>query len=333
VNRQQFLKIVALGGAAGIALGLGLDINEGPHTIKETRLLMGTVVNLTVLSDDRTIARAAIQATFDKMQALENVLSRFIAESQLSRLNREGRISGAHPALLEVVKQSSAISQLSGGAFDISMKPLLDLYQESPGQLPGTAQMMNALTLVDYRKIVVDRQTVTFQQPGMSISVDGIAKGFIVDEGVAVLKEFGFGNVMVEAAGDLIGCGDEASQVPWKIGLQAPRAEIGNLIAAFLIQNQAIATSGDYMQAFTPDFLYHHIIDPRTGYSSPELASVSVIAPTTALADGLATAVMVMGKAGLQLIEALSMCEAYAVTKDSRILKTAGFPVNIGSQT
>jgi thiamine biosynthesis lipoprotein len=97
-------------------------------------------------------------------------------------------------------------------------------------------------------------------------------------------------------------------------------------MTAFKIQDQAIATSGDYMQSFTPDFQNHHIIDPRSGHSSPELASVSIIAPTTVLADSLATAVMVMGKSGLQLIEGLSGCEAYAVTKDLVILKTSGFP-------
>jgi len=94
------------------------------------------------------------------------------------------------------------------------------------------------------------------------------------------------------------------------------------------VQDQALATSGDYLQAFTSDFAHHHIIDPHSGYSSPELASVSVLAPSVMLADGLATSVMVMGQAGLQLIERLSGCEAYAVTKDSVVLKTTGFQTN-----
>ena len=112
------------------------------------------------------------------------------------------------------------------------------------------------------------------------------------------------------------------------MGLQAPRAEMGRLMATFNVQNQAMATSGDYMQAFTSDFANHHIIDPRSGHSSPELASVSVTAPTVTLADGLATAVMVMELAGLDMIENISACEAYAVTKDTVVLKTSGFQAN-----
>ena len=149
-----------------------------------------------------------------------------------------------------------------------------------------------------------------------------------MDEGVAVLKGYGFKNVMVEAGGDLIGLGEKTPRSPWKIGLQAPRAEMGTLMATFNVQNQAVATSGDYMQTFSPDFVNHHIIDPRRGHSSPELASVSVTVPPAALADGLATAVMVMGKAGLQLIEQLAGYEVFAVAKDSTELKTSGFQVN-----
>ena len=159
----------------------------------------------------------------------------------------------------------------------------------------------------------------------MSITLDGIAKSFIVDEGVAALQGFGFANVMVEAGGNLMALGEKAARSPWKIGLQAHRAEMGSLLATFSVQNQALATSGDYVQVFTSDFAHHHIIDPRTGYSSVELASVSVTAPMVAMADGWATAVMVMGKAGLDLVEKLSACEAYAVTKDFVVIKTSGF--------
>ena len=130
---------------------------------------------------------------------------------------------------------------------------------------------------------------------------------------------------MDEAGGDLMALGEKASATPWKIGLQAPRAEMGNLLMMMDVDNQAVATSGDYMQALSADLANHHIIDPRSGYSSPELASVSVLAPTVMLADGLATSVMVMGQAGLDLIEEIPHCEAFAVTKNAFVLKTSGF--------
>ena len=327
LSRRDFLKIVAVSGAAGLGAKYGLDRLNGDEIVSETRQLMGTLINIKAVGLDPKAASVAINTCFDQMSVLEGVLSRFQPQSQLSKLNRAGVLHDVHPALVELIQQSRQLSQLTDGAFDITVKPLLDLYQSSDN-LPNEEQVQEALTLVGYRKLDVKVHTVSFQEPGMSITLDGIAKGFIVDEGVKALQEFGFANVMVEAGGDLMALGEKKPCSPWKIGLQAPRAEMGKLMETFNVHNQAVATSGDYMQAFTPDFTCHHIIDPRIGYSSPELASVSVLAPTVALADGLATAVMVMGKAGLALVEELSSCEAYVVTKDSRVLKSSGFQEN-----
>jgi len=305
----------------------GLDKLTANQIVNETRLLMGTLVNIKAVGPDPKATSVAINACFDRMCELESVLSRFQPESQLSKLNQAGTLKDAHPSLISLLQQSQNLSQLTDGAFDITVKPLLDLYQASD-ILPSAEQVREALSLVGYRKLILEGTSINFQQPGMSITLDGIAKGFIVDEGVAVLQNSGFVNVMVEAGGDLMALGEKAPRSPWKIGLQAPRAEMGSLTATFNVQKQALATSGDYMQAFTPDFTHHHIIDPRTGYSSPDLASVSVSAPTVALADGLATAMMVMGKAGMQLIERLSGCEAYAITKDAIEFKTSEFREN-----
>jgi thiamine biosynthesis lipoprotein len=328
VTRRQFLKIIAASSAIGLAWKLGIQNLSPDLVISETRLLMGTIINLVIISENRESASEAIKACFNSMSELESVLSRFQPESQLSKLNRSGVLEKAHPALLGLVKQSLELSQLSGGAFDITVKPLLDLYQSNPGVLPATRQIDQALKLVGYQKMVLGEQGIAFDQPGMSITLDGIAKGFILDKGIDALKSFGYENALVEAGGDLMGFGEKAPKTPWKIGLQAPRGKIGDLIASFDIQDRALATSGDYMQTFTPDFSSHHIIDPRSGRSSPELASVSITANTVTLADALATTVMVMGKSGLELIEQLDGCEAFALTKGLSELKTSGFQVN-----
>jgi thiamine biosynthesis lipoprotein len=328
INRRQFLKIIAASGAIGLAWKLGLRDLPDDQVITDTRLLMGTVIDMTLISDDPANAKTAIDTCFACMSELEGVLSRFMPSSQLSTLNRTGTQTEADPALVNLVKQSIALSQLSNGAFDITVKPLLDLYRAVPGVLPSSTQIDQALNLVGYRNLELSGNKITFHQPGMSITLDGIAKGFIVDKGIESLQSFGYTNALVEAGGDLMGLGEKAPSTPWKIGLQSPRAAIGNLIASLNIQNQAIATSGDYMQAFTPDFANHHIIDPRIGHSSPELASVSVIAGTAAQADALATTVMVMGRSGLQLIEQMEGCEAFAISKDMSELKTSGFKLN-----
>ncbi len=326
-SRRQFLQVVACAGLVGLSYKFGLDqlVPAAPEKVTDTRFLMGTVLNLQVIGPVEQ-ARKAIDACFERMTALEAVLSIFKPDSQISQLNRYGVVGQVHPFMEDVLKQAMHLGQLTGGAFDISIKPVLDLYKLNPGSLPTTRQIESALALVDYRKIELDQisRTITFQKPGMSITLDGIAKGFIVDEGVAVLKSLGFDNVMVEAGGDLLGLGKKDPGSPWKIGLQKPRAEMGDLSVIFDIYNRAIATSGDYMQSFTPDFVNHHIINPHTGHSSPELASVTVLAPTVALADGLATAVMVMGKSGLDLVESLANCEAYAIEKNLTVIKTSG---------
>ena len=328
ITRRQFLKIIVASSAIGLAWKLGVENLSPGLVIRETRLLMGTIINLVIISENRESASAAIEACFKSMSELESVLSRFQPESQVSKLNRFGALAEAHPALLGVVTQSLELSELSDGAFDITVKPLLDLYQSTPGILPTTRQIDQALKSVGYQKIVLTGQGIAFNQPGMSITLDGIAKGYILDKGIDVLKKFGYENAMVEAGGDLMGLGEKALQTPWKVGLQSPRGKLGNLIASFDVRDRAIATSGDYMQAFTPDFSNHHIIDPRSGHSSPEFASVSISATTVALADSLATAVMVMGKSGLELIEQLDGREAFAITKDLTELKTSGFQVN-----
>ena len=324
ISRRQFLQIVAVGGAAAAVSKFGLDALAADEIVSESRLLMGTVINIKVVGLDPKLATAAINASFARMAGHEAVLSRFLPGSQLSELNQTGVTYDPHPALLTVLNQSQELSQLTDGAFDITVNPLLALYQTSE-TLPSNEEVEKALSLVDYRKLDFNEAAVRFERSEMSITLDGVAKGFIVDEGVAELQAFGFENVMVEAGGDLMVLGEKASATPWKIGLQAPRAEMGNLLTMMDVDNQAVATSGDYMQAFSADFVNHHIIDPRSGYSSPELASVSVLAPTVMLADGLATSVMVMGQAGLDLIEEIPHCEAFAVTKNALVLKTSGF--------
>lgn len=324
ISRRQFLQIVAISSAAGLALKFGFDTLTVDEMVSETRLLMGTIINIKAIGPDPGTTSAAINACFDHMAELESVMSRFQPESQLSRLNQVGVLKDAHPALVSLIQQSQKLSQLTDGAFDITVKPLLDLYQAS-NTLPTDEQVQATLSLVDYRKLNIDAQSVSFSQPGMSITLDGIAKGFIVDEGVAVLKQFAFENVLVEAGGDLMGLGEKAPQLPWKIGLQNPRAKMGSLTTTFTIENQAVATSGDYMQTFTPDFVNNHIIDPRVGHSSRELASTTIFAPSATLADGIATAVMVMGNTGLQLIENIPGCQAFLITKDSKVLKTSDF--------
>lgn len=319
ISRRGFLRIIALGGVAGMSAKVGADRFFRNEPVTVTRLLMGTMVNLTVVSQNYQYASAAISHCLEHMTSLEAVLSRFQPNSQVSCLNQNGALASPHPVLLELITSACEISRLTGGAFDISIKPLVDLYrqyQTSSKGLPPANLIQETLDLVNYHAIHLSGNQIHFAKPGMTITLDGIAKGYIVDQGVAILRAHGFSNVVIEAGGDLLASGQKSTHQHWTIGINSPRKS-GSVISRFDITDKAVATSGDYMQPFVKNCSQHHILDPRTGYSAPDLASVSVIGPSACLADGLATAIMVLGlDLGKQLLARLSNYQAYLVTKN-----------------
>ena len=250
-SRRQIIKMIGVSAAAGAAWKLGFNkFNSTYAEVSESRMLMGTVVNLTVIGEDEGVAKTAVSATLDQMATLESILSRHRADSELSTLNREGMLHNASAPLLNVVEQAQQISDLSNGAFDITIKPLVDLYQAdyARGALPGETAVSTIKPLVNYKNIRIEGKTISFAEPGMSITLDGIGKGYIVDAGTAVLREHGFENVMVEAGGDLMALGTKNTNQPWRVGVQPPRDNTKMTIVG--LQNQAAATSGDYMQPF-----------------------------------------------------------------------------------
>jgi thiamine biosynthesis lipoprotein len=304
-------------------LTLKLGWNRKPVTLSETRLLIGTIVNLKVVTWDAPAGQQALTACFDQMSKLEMALSRFMPESELSRLNRDGHIEAASSALLGIIKLAQEISELSRGAFDVTILPVLSLYQDYASTrrgLPPEEEIQRARTWVDYRKLSVKGDTVSLAEIGMGVTLDGIAKGYIIDAATAVLQGHGFRDVLVKAGGDLMALGEDEQRSPWEIGIQSPRHAQGIVIARFGLEDRAVATSGDYMEHFATNFSEHHILDPRTGHSARELSSATIVAPTAILADALATAIMVLGsESGLELVNAFPGCKGCLVTKDQTL--------------
>lgn len=333
MSRRQFLKITAV---AGSLVGLGalgmeaLKADARLHRVHKTHLLLGTVANITLITDRPGEAEAAINASFETMTALEAVMSRFKPDSQLSRLNAAGELTGPHPALIEVLTRAAYYSDLTGGAFDVTVEPVLALYREHAlrGGVPSADAVAQQRALVNYRDLVVSAEALRFQQPGMAITLDGIAKGYVIDKGADKLRWHGFDQVLVELGGDMQAHGS-AGERPWQVRLQAPRHEMAEQrMPVVRIENCALATSGDYMQSFTPDFHLHHILNPGTGDSPSELSSASVIAPTACDADALATASMVLGPAkAVSLLDALPDAAGAFVDKAGQWHQTANFPV------
>ncbi len=327
LSRRQFIRITAAAGLL-VAGGVGLaELTRSTERIHETRLLLGSIANLTVISADAVHARAAVNAAFERMAALEDVFSRFRPESQLSQLNANGVLSNPHPELTAVLTKAVAYGDLTDGAFDVTVEAVLKPYREAAktGGLPNDAVIAAARGLVDYRQIDLRTDVIRLNRPGMALTLDGIAKGYIIDAGATVLREYGFEQVMVELGGDLQTYGNTAGH-PWQIGIQQPMAGASPLVAHLV--HAAMATSGDYMYTFTPDRRLHHIIDPHNGVSPDELSSASVIAPTACDADALATSLMVLGaNAGLALVARLPDVEALVISKQGSIRQSANFPV------
>lgn len=324
ISRRNFLRIVA---ASGLSVGLGATLltntnqNETGFRLSETRILMGTPVNLTLVSTNNPVNPAIITATFAEMERWVALFDHRNPQSALARLNREGTLPQPPPEMQHVFRKAQHYAELSGGAFDVTIKPLLDAQQRGESITPQLRR------LVDYRQIRLRHDAISFSRPGVQVTLDGIAKGAVIDAGVAALQGQGYANVLLEAGGDLMAAGHKSGPADWQIAIQHPRTTSRLLTGPIALHNQAAATSGDYQHHFSADFARHHILDPRSGNSPPTLAGVTVLAPTALDADALSTTVMVLGPgAGLALIERLPGIEGLLITKDLQHRFSTGFP-------
>lgn len=330
LTRRQVLRIFALG---GLALGLGLDeVRQQPAgarlvRVHETRLLMGTLATLTLLTDQPAAGRTAIDAAFTRMQRLEGLLSRFIPSSQIAVLNRTGALASAAPDVQRVLRKALDYSEATQGAFDVTIEPVLDIYREAArrGQSPDPSTLEQRRTLVNFRAIQQRGDGIRLKRSGMAVTFDGLAKGYVLDAGADELLRHGLADVLVEAGGDLSARGMTANG-GWRIGIQAPRTPAGELLGTTQVENAALATSGDYIQRFGHGYEQHHILNPATASSPRALSSVTVLAATACDADALSTALMVLGaEYGGALINEMPGVRALLVGKDARSHTIGGF--------
>lgn len=331
ISRRKVLKIAAFGGMAALALPVRDRLRAGEfgglpqsmQIVQTNHLLMGMLVQFSLVGNDLAWAQSAATDAVAKMERLACLYSRFDGTSELSRLNAQGYLERPSPAFLDLLRLAAQISDASSGAFDVSIKPVLDVYASGMAQSARLSESLaDALQLVGHTGIRIGQERIELARSGMALTFDGIAKGAIVDAGVAALREHGFDSVIVEAGGDLTTSGERGQGEPWRIALRPPRST-GVRMPVLALHHGAVATSGDSLHAFAPDLSLHHILDPKRGTSPSELASVTVVAPTCALADALATAVMVCGvQKGVELISAFPGCEALLVDKQMNFTET-----------
>ena len=328
--RRQVLRITATVGVSAILGGGLLRValeRAGLHRVRQTRTQMGTLVTISAVHPDGEAARVMVADTFDEIERLESLLSRHRVGTPIWSLNETGVVRAPPREVLEVVQTGLDYSALTAGAFDITIAPLLNLYRSSfadTGGAPPREEARRALALVGFQHVRASDREITFEKAGMAVTLDGIAKGYIVDRAVEVLRKRGATRVLVNAGGDSASAGEALGGGAWRIGLQDPRVPDGSL-GVVRLQGESVATSGDYMQYLTADMSLHHILDPRTGWSPTHTSGVSVVAPSAMAADALSTATLVLGpREGMELLDRLDGIEGMIVTKDQTVLRSKG---------
>lgn len=274
-----------------------LDLSD--NEVQRSRLLLGTVVDITVAGLPKEQLEKAIDHAFQEISRLEKLLSTYEPKSDLTRLSES--IEGAKVAreTLELISLGQAIALRSDGAFDMTLGRLKSLWNfESENKvIPDSKAILQSLEHIGPESLRVSGQNVQKSHPDLAVDLGGIAKGYIVDRAVDILKSYGITSGAVNAGGDMFLIGKRHER-PWRIGIQHPR-EAGQVLATVEIADQAVVTSGDYERYFMVNGQrYHHIFDPRTGMPSRASQSVTVISDKVALADGLATAIFVLGPQG-----------------------------------
>ena len=283
---------------------------------REEAAIMGTAVAVELWSSDATQGSALTRAVLDEMRRIDQLMSTYRHDSELSRVNAAAARQpvAVSTELLQLIKRALAYSVTTDGAFDITYASAGQHYDYRSGNKPDSAKLTAALPAIDYRHVIVDEaaSTIRFLHPGVRIDLGGIAKGYAVDRCIAFLRDAGIENALVSAGGDTRVIG-KRWQRPWQVGIRDPRKQ--GIVTMIPLEDAAISTSGDYERYFEQDGArYHHILNPGTGDSAREVHSTSIIGQSATDTDALSTSVFVLGVAkGLDLINRTADTEAIII--------------------
>ena len=329
-DRRSFLKLAGAASAGATlplvspALGLA-SLNQRFKVAQETKMMMGTLVSVTVVDPSSSLAQKGVARCFEDMQALAAVFDRHQANGLLAQLNKQGNLSEIPPVMNKVLMLSGAVHQLSNGAFDITVAPVLDAYTRAykKGGLPTTKEINEALASMGSLRRQGKGLSLTAE--GAALTLDGVAKGFIADQGIETLNKVGIKHALINAGGDVAVMGERSPGQPWRVAISDPDQPQKAKMVVNMTKG-AIATSGNYEVFFDQERLYHHIINPDTGRSPRTDVSTSVKAGSAAVADAFSTACFVLTpKQAMALIKSRPGLEAMILTRHRQKLITPGF--------
>ena len=321
-NRTKLIVVICL--ILAVLIGRYTMQRLKTKSFKRTEMIMGTLVEITVLPPNEK----AVKEAFNEMRRIDALMDIYRENSEASILNREGE-ARVSKETLEVIKKSIEFSRLTRGAFDITCGPLVNLWKEAKKnkEIPTAEEIKETISLVGYKKLILEGSWVRFKEKGMQIDLGGIAKGYAVDKAIEVLKKNGIKQALVNAGGDLYALGKASQGEKWQIGIQHPRQE-GKILTIIKVKDEAVATSGDYQRYFMlKGKRFAHIVNPMTGWTVQDVPmSVTIIAPDAASADALATGVFVLGpQEGMKLINSLSGIEGMIVSEGMKTVTSSGW--------
>ena len=302
---------------------------------KKAALSMGTVFEITAYVSDKYKADKAFNDVFKEINRLDYLMSNYKEESELSKVNKyaASEPTDCDNELAYVIEQSLRYSDITDGAFDITVGPLMKKWGffKEQGKIPGKEELESVLKSVSYKNIIIEEKikkslfrdpgvakTVSFRNSGTQIDLGGIGKGYAVDMAIRVLQGNRIHSALINFAGNIYAYGTPPGKDSWVIGLQHPRKS-ERLLGSFEIKDKAVSTSGDYEKFFTIDGeRYSHIIDPRTGYPVKGIVSVTIVTDNATRADALSTGVFVLGlDKGMDLIEKMQDVEGIIIYENA----------------
>lgn len=275
--------------------------------------------------------RAVIEAE-SEISRLERKLSRFLPDSEISKINQYAGIGNLKISMetYEILSFAVRLSEMTDGLFDITIAPLVDLWRESHfSDIPSRMKIRKIMNKICFRDLILNpvNRTVGLRRSGQSIDLGGIGKGYASDRCIRIFKQFGVSSAYINIGGNVSTLGNKPGNTPWSVGIRHPRRD-DCLIGAVKVTGKAVVTSGDYERFFIDKNgnRWHHILNPTTGYPAYSgLVSVTVVAESAMTADALSTAIFVAGRGHcLEYLSKFPGAEAILVDDHLEIYITQG---------
>ncbi|AQR96214.1 FAD:protein FMN transferase [Clostridium saccharoperbutylacetonicum] len=331
IQQNVFLGIIIVALIIAIATYVvNKNKKESEETIVREFYGLGTIIRLRV---DGKNGEKAIQEAVDRLNIIENKMSVFKEFSEVSMINKNAGVSGQEVSsdTFFLIKRAVEYSELSEGTFDPTIMPIVSLWRigsDNP-RMPSKREIERTLKLVNYEDIIINEKShsIGLKHRNQAIDVGGIAKGYAADEVKNVFENHKINSALIDLGGNIYALGTKPDKNLWNVGIQNPFDTRGEHIGVISVENKSIVTSGNYERYFTKGGkIYHHIIDPKTGYpSESEVISSTIISDHSIDGDGLSTGVYIMGlEKSIKLIESLKGIDAIFITKNKEVYATSG---------